>query len=269
MCQRSAVGICIRPTRTRDDVALGWSDKKMKRLVSILLGGVLALSLALNIFLWGRLSSQNIQLRSAQASATEIDELRRQNQELQINPPSAFNSAGADGRELAQLRNEVSQLRKQAAEVLTLRAQAEEAARLRARLATATQDLARAESELADAVKLSPEQMQQLKEEAQSVQCVNSLKQIGLAARLWAKDHGDVFPPDFISMRDYLATPKILFCPADAVATRVSDWPQLDPSSISYRFLNPNGNASDPAKPLTTCPIHGHTVLSDASVQRQ
>lgn len=237
--------------------------------MKILVGGLLVLSLALNVFLLSRLRNQSEQLKLAQASASEIDELRRQNQELQIKRTSAPDSANADARELARLRNEVGQLRKQAREAETLRAQAAEAAQLHPRLATATQNLARAESELADAVKLSPEELQQLKEEAQSVGCVNNLKQIGLAARLWAKDHDNVFPPDFISMKDQLATPKILFCPGDTAATRVSEWSQLDPSLISYRFMNPNGNLSDPTKLLTTCPIHSHTVLSDASVHRQ
>ena len=237
--------------------------------MKILLGGILALSLALNILLWSRLSSQSNQLKSAQGTVSEIDELRRQNQELQINRTSAPDSASADVLELPRLRNEVGQLRKQAAEAATLRAQAAEAAQLRARLAAATQDLARAESELADAVKLPPEELQQVKEEAQSVGCINNLKQIGLAARLWAKDHDNVFPPDFISMRDQLATPKILFCPGDTAAARVSEWLQLDPSLISYRFMNPIGNLSDPTKLLTTCPIHSHTVLSDGSVHRQ
>jgi len=237
--------------------------------MKILVGGLLVLGLALNVFLWSRLRNQSEQLKLAQASASEIDELRRQNQELQVNRTSAPDSANADARELARLRNEVGQLRKQAREAETLRAQAAEAAQLRARLAAATQDLARAESELADAVKLSPEELQQVKEEAQSVGCVNNLMEIGLAARLWAKDHDNVFPPDFISMKDQLATPKILFCPGDTAATRVSEWSQLDPSLISYRFMNPNGNLSDPTKLLTTCPIHGHTVLSDASVHRQ
>ncbi len=237
--------------------------------MKILLGGLLVLSLALNIFLWNRLSNQSNQLKSAQAGASEIDELRRQNQELQINRTSAADSASADARDLARLRNEVSQLRKQAAEAATLRAQAAEAARLRAQLATATQDLARAESALADAAKLSPEQMQQLKGEAQSVRCVSNLKQIGLAARLWANDHNDVFPPDFISMKDELGSPRILFCPADAAAIPVAEWSQLNPSAISYRFLNPNGNESDPTKLLTMCPIHGHVCLSDGSVQRR
>src|SRR5260370_32220670 len=167
----------------------------------ILLGGLLALSLALNIFLWNRLSSQGSQLKSAQAGASETDELRRQNQELQVNRTSAPDSASASALELARLRNEVAPLRKQAAQAATLRAQAAEAAQLRAQLAAATQDLARAQSELAGAVKLSSEQTQQVKAEAQSVQCVSNLKQIGLAARIWANDHNDVFPPDVISMK--------------------------------------------------------------------
>jgi len=237
--------------------------------MKILLGGLLVASLTLNIFLWIRLSSLSGQLQSAEASASEIDELRRQNEVLQSKRTSAPGSASVDVQELARLRNEVSQLRKQAVEVAMLRAQASEAAQLRAQLAVATQHLARAESDLAEAVKLSPEELQEAKKEAQAVACVNNLKQIGLAARLWASDHNDVFPPDFISMKDELATPKLLFCPADTAAIRVTEWSQLDPSAITYKFMNPNGNETDPTKLLTTCPIHGHVGLSDGSVQRR
>jgi len=240
----------------------------MKRLLPLLVGGLLVLSLALDIYLWSRLSSQGDELRSAQASASAIDELRRQNQELQMKRTSAPDSASTDARELVRLRNEVGQLRRQAGEAATLRAQAAEAAPLRARLAAVTQDLARAESELADATKLSLEELQQLKEEAQSTACVNNLKQIGLAARIWANDHNNVLPPDFISMKEEMTTPKILFCPADAAAIRVTEWSQLDLSSISYRFLNPNGNAGDPTTPLATCKIHGYVCLSDGMWHR-
>src|SRR5260370_13557956 len=127
----------------------------------------------------------------------------------------------------------------------------------------------RRQSEPAGAEKLSAEQLQQAKNEAQSVQCVNNLKLIGLAARIWANDHNDVSPPDFISMKDELVTPKFLFCPADAAAIHVTEWPQLNPSSISYRFLNPNGDMGDPTKLLTKCPIHGHVGLSDGSEYRK
>jgi type II secretory pathway pseudopilin PulG len=235
--------------------------------MKMLLMGLLAVSLALNVFLWGRVSNRTNELKSAQAALSELDELRRQNEELQVKRASVPDAAGADIRELARLRNEVAQLRKK--EAATSSAQAVEAAQLRARLTAATQQLAHAETELAEGLKVSPEELQQLKQEAQSVGCVNNLKQIGLAARIWANDHNDVFPPDFITMKDELNTPKILFCPGDPAAIRVTDWSQLNPSSISYRFLNPNGNETDPNKPLATCPIHGHVGLSDGSVRRQ
>jgi len=237
--------------------------------MKILVGGILILSLALDVFLWTRLRDQAAQLKQGQASAGEADELRRQNEELQAQRTSAPNSSAAEVRELARLRNEVSQLRKQAGEIATLRTQAAEAAQLRAQLATATYNLARAESNLADTAKLSPEQMQQLKEEAQSVQCVSNMKQIGLAARIWSNDHKDIFPPDFITMKDGMNTPKILFCPADAAVVRVTEWSELNPSSISYRYLNPNGSDLEPGKVLILCPIHGHVGLSDGSVQRK
>lgn len=52
--------------------------------MKILLAGLLVLSLALNVFLLSRLSSQIDQLKLAQDIASEMDELRRQNEELQI-----------------------------------------------------------------------------------------------------------------------------------------------------------------------------------------
>lgn len=231
-----------------------------------LIGGLLVLSLALNLFLWNRLARPGQQLSSVQDRLSEVEALPPQTPEQ--NQPSDSDSADRNVRELARLRNEVGQLRQQMKEVTALRAQAAEAARLQKHLATATQNLARAEEELSDVVKLSPEELQQLKEEAQSIVCVNNLKQIGLAARIWAGDHNDVFPPDLVSMKDELGTPKILNCPGETTAIKVTDWSQLNPASISYRFMNPNGNENEPQKVLVTCPIHLHVGLSDGSVHR-
>lgn len=259
----------LHPRHAHDEFAAGLSDQKMKRPIALLAGGLLVLSLALNVLLWTRLSRQSDQLRSAQASAGETDELRQQIQELQNSRTSRADPVYPNALELARLQNETGQLRKQAAEAAAWRAQAADVARLRAQLAAATQSLARAESELAEAVKLSPAELQSMKEEAQAVQCVNHLKQICLAARLWAGDHNHIFPPDFVSMQQELSGPQILFCPTDGAAQRVTEWSQVDPASISYRLLNPGGDDRDPSKPLATCPIHGHVGLSDGSVHRR
>lgn len=241
----------------------------MKRLGPILASGVLVLSLALNIYLWSRLSNERDRLKSALAGLGEIDELRSRNQELEITPERNPESSGKGARELARLRNEISQVRKERGQAAALPAQTADVAQLKAQLAVATQNLARAEGDLAEAVKLSPEELQQLKDEAHSVQCVSKLKQIGLAARLWAHENNNAFPPDFISMSNELNSPKILFCPADGTAIRVTEWSQLNPSTISYRFLNPNGTETEPTKPPAICPVHGHALLSDGSVHRQ
>ncbi len=119
----------------------------------------------------------------------------------------------------------------------------------------------------AGAFKVTPDLMEKAKDRAQAIACVNNLKQIGLALRLYAADHGKVFPPDLPSMKVELVTPKILFCPNAPASTQATTWAELNPSAISYQYLNPNGKDSDPQQPFTTCPIHGHVGLSDGSVQ--
>lgn len=72
---------------------------------------------------------------------------------------------------------------------------------------------------------------------AQRISCVNNLKQVGLAYRLWAGDNDNKYPMEvsvtnggtmeliadgknawlnFLVMSNELSTPKILICPADA-----------------------------------------------------
>ncbi|MEO7299560.1 MAG: hypothetical protein ABI042_13405 [Verrucomicrobiota bacterium] len=116
-----------------------------------ILVGFIVVSLALNIFLWRQVSNQTSQLKSAQASTDETEELRRQNKELQRH--QASEPTDGDTRELIRLRNQVGLLRKQAGDAEPLRAQAAEAARLRVQLASATQNLASAEGALSDAAR--------------------------------------------------------------------------------------------------------------------
>lgn len=118
------------------------------------------------------------------------------------------------------------------------------------------------------------------KRKAQRINCVNNLKQDGLAFRLWEGDNGDKFPMavstnkggtmefttgantfrHFQVMSNELSTPKILVCPAD---TRVAaaNFVRLKNQNVSYfvgldaedinpqRFLDGDRNLTGESEP--------------------
>jgi prepilin-type processing-associated H-X9-DG protein len=86
------------------------------------------------------------------------------------------------------------------------------------------------------------------------IHCINNLKQIGIAMRMFANDHGDAFPwavvtnnggskefgsssqvfQHFLVASNELNTPKILTCPDEPKQVGVSDWNLLRNQNISY-----------------------------------
>jgi hypothetical protein len=97
-------------------------------------------------------------------------------------------------------------------------------------------------------------------------QCMNNLKQMGLAFRLWEGDHNDKYPmalsvtnggameavlagdpmPVFQVMSNELATPKILVCPQDKRRHPARDWiTTLQSTNLSY-FVNPDALEANP-----------------------
>ena len=100
------------------------------------------------------------------------------------------------------------------------------------------------------------------------ITCINNLKQMGLAARMWAGDNGGVFPWTvsvssngvrepvlsgnladgiYLSMSNECGTPKILWCPYDLKRTKEPVWANLKNRNISY-FI---GLDADETKPQT------------------
>jgi len=112
------------------------------------------------------------------------------------------------------------------------------------------------------------ESLAKAKEKAMSINCVNNLKQFGLAVRVWALDNNDSNPPNVLSMSNELSTPKILVCPADTNRPVAADWSSFTMANCSYEFLVPDEKDADKEslRVSVRCPIHGHIGLCDGSV---
>jgi hypothetical protein len=127
---------------------------------------------------------------------------------------------------------------------------------------------------------------------AQSINCANNMKQIGLAYKIWAGEHNDQYPWNepgtnggtmelavggadsidsnpmhFEVLSNELYSPILLRCPGDTNKTVAVSFKNLKAGNISY-VLHTGTNVTDssPQTVLCTCPIHGHALLCDGSV---
>jgi hypothetical protein len=202
----------------------------------------------------GELRAQNDQLR---ASLPDLEQLRRD--------ASEHERLSAENAELQRLRKDARELQQLREEVARLRAQVQEITRLRAenqQLAAGALSAPRAETDEEFFARVGDP-----KAEAMSTKCINNLKQIGLAARIWATDNSDTLPPNWLSMSNELSTPKVLVCPADQGRSAAPNWASFTAANVSYEFLNSNSLDNEPNAVLARCPVHGHVTLGDGSVQ--
>jgi len=106
------------------------------------------------------------------------------------------------------------------------------------------------------------------KSKAKTAECINNLKQVGVAFRMWAGDNDGNFPWDvdpaeggskdstewadhFRACSNELITPNILLCPADKDKTPVDEWPLLAGyDNVSY-FVGLTAKEVEPQSLLT------------------
>ncbi len=127
----------------------------------------------------------------------------------------------------------------------------------------------------------------------QQINCVNNLKQIGLAFRQWAIDHEDQFPFNvstnvggtrdlclvgndgfdcnaalhFRVMSNELNSPVILVCPKDKSRKPAAGFPDLHSQNVTYQLRSgTNLDERHPTEILVVCPIDGNTLHCDGTV---
>jgi hypothetical protein len=201
---------------------------------------------------------------------SQIVELRRQNKTLAgvaatLEEARTENAGLEQARQATAMSRRVEEIAKLQAQLEALQPKTEELAALRVENQQLQAQLA------SQPVAVPPEEdpFAALKAQADITGCINNLKQIGLAARLWANEHNaSILPTDWLTMKNELNTPKILTCPGDTARTRISSWENFDGSSASYEFPSREPNEREPDTVFTRCPIHGSVGMTDGSAFR-
>jgi hypothetical protein len=199
------------------------------------------------------LRQEQKQLESAAAEAQQVADSKRAEQEQAQTQAAQLAQLRRDNAELQQLRAEVAQLREQLQQLPALRAE-------RQRLAAQAKAM---DSQSADAAH-DPFAMAQ--DKSQRIQCVSHMKQIVLAARIWANDHKEIMPVDFLTMQNELNSPKILVCPGETNRPVARAWAEF--SGSSYVILSPGIPEGRPEIVFLHCPLHNNVGLCDGSVSQ-
>ena len=208
------------------------------------------------------LTVQQMEIRDLSATLRGLSQAPATTEPAQPTPAIGADAGAPAAEASAKVQAEIARLKASATQLAAEVAQLEQ-------MSAENQKL-RAQAAALAAGYLTPQETEELakaNERALAVTCSNNLKQMGLAARTWAIDNGNVCPPNILCMSNELSTPKILVCPSDTGRQFVMAWASYTAANCSYEYLAPSAPDSDPSRVMFRCPIHGHVGMIDGSVR--
>jgi len=105
------------------------------------------------------------------------------------------------------------------------------------------------------------------KQRVPSINCVNNLRQIGLAARIWSSENSGRCPSGILVFTNELGSPAVLFCPANIGHQVSTNWDTFDWGQIDYEWI-PQANWDNPTNICCKCRIHDNVAFVDGSVRQ-
>jgi len=255
LLKRLQAGIALQPAKSGTQKTREWQSP-LRRWFPALAFSLLLLSCAIMIAVqvnWSAdLKRENAVL---QASTANLAQLREQH--------LAFEKAAAQQDELAQLQKDNQELHALQAEVAQLRDLPSQIQRLQnenRRLATAL---------TAPTPASGANFFDEAQNEAERIYCVNNLKQLGLAMRIWEGDNGNKYSTSLVAMSNELSTVKVLLCPSDKARKDYStlSFGQFQDNMTSYQYVAQPDDERFPECITAYCPIHHNYLLGDGSVQ--
>jgi len=244
------------PSAKREGNARNWQNS-WRRWFPAMAFGVLMLSCALLMAVqanWSaNLKRENETLREAVAELPQLRERHATLENAQAKHEELL-QLQQDNDELHSLQAEVSQLRKLPAQIQQLQNENKRLAAAPAANANGTNPASFFEDAQA---------------EAERIRCVNNLKQVGLAVRVWSGDNNDKYPTSLIVMSNELSTTQILICPSDTARQPYSKlgFGKFQDDMTSYKFTMQPDDLTYPDCIIARCPIHHNYLMADGSVQ--
>jgi len=104
------------------------------------------------------------------------------------------------------------------------------------------------------------------KSQGESFQCLNNLRQIGMAVRIYAEVNQGQYPQTTAQFGRHLGYSKFLVCPLDLVLlSRKPD--AQDFSRTSYLLTLEGASENTPHQIIARCPKHDHVLTASGTVR--